>query len=240
MSDIADLVGRYHAWLKDRTALKQIKDWTEITSPFLDRHNDYVQIYAIRDADGIKLTDDGHTIDDLEASGCALDSQKRKGLLSVTLNGFGVKLEDRALVVHATPDNFPVRKHNLIQAVLAVNDMFMLAAPITSNLFFEDVQAWLDLADIRYVPRVHLSGASGFDHTFDFAIPRSRRAPERLIRTIANPTRDRAENFAFAWIDTAEARREQPESVGYAIINDHERIIPVTVTDALAPTASSL
>ena len=111
--------------------------------------------------------------------------------------------------------------------------MFMLAAPITKSLFFEDVQAWLDLAAIRYLPRVRLSGASGFDHTFDFAIPGSRQAPERLIRTIANPTRDKAENFAFAWIDTAEARRQQQEPLGYAIINDSDRTIPVTVTEAL-------
>ena len=30
--------------------------------------------------------------------------------------------------MHATPDSFPLRKHNLVQAILAVNDMFYLAA----------------------------------------------------------------------------------------------------------------
>lgn len=234
MTGIEDLVARYHAWLRDRTLLKQMKGWTEITTPFLDRHNDYVQIYASRSDNSIILTDDGYTLDDLEASGCSLDSPKRKALLQTALNGFGVKLEGRALTVHATPDNFPLRKHNLIQAVLAVNDMFALAAPLTKSLFWEEVAAWLDLCDVRYLPRVRLPGASGFDHTFDFAIPRSRRQPERLLRAIASPTREKAENFAFAWVDTADARRDRDaEPVAYAIINDNDRPVPSTVTDAL-------
>jgi len=234
MSDVVDLVERYHAWLKDRTVLRKVKDFTEITTPFLDRHNDYVQIYAKWIEGGLVLTDDGYTLDDLEASGCSLDSPKRKALLQVTLNGFGVKIEDGALLLHATPDNFPMRKHNLIQAILAVNDLFWLATPTTKSLFLEDVSEWLDLNEVRFLPRVKLPGASGFDHTFDFAIPRSRRQPERLLRAIANPTRDKAENMAFAWVDTLEARRARDaEPVGYAIINDNERTPPATVLDAL-------
>ena len=102
MSEIEDLVTHYHAWLKDRTLLKQLQGWTEITTPFLDRHNDYVQIYASRMGAGIVLTDDGYTLDDLEASGCSLESPRRRALLDATLNGFGVKMDGRALTVHAT------------------------------------------------------------------------------------------------------------------------------------------
>jgi len=63
---IEDLVARYHAWLRDRTALKKIRHWTEITTPFLDRHNDCIQIYARREESGFLLTDDAHTLNDLE------------------------------------------------------------------------------------------------------------------------------------------------------------------------------
>jgi hypothetical protein len=41
--------------------------------------------------------------------------------------------------VHASPDNFPSRKHSLVQAMLAVNDMFYLAVPMVTSLFYEDV-----------------------------------------------------------------------------------------------------
>ena len=163
MIEIAELVGRYQAWLRDRTVLRQIREWTEITTPFLDRHNDYIQLYAKKDDGGYVITDDGYTLNDLELSGCSLDSPKRKDILQTTLNGFGVKLDGAILRVQATPDNFPLRKHNLIQAYQAVNDLFYLASPTVKNLFIEDVAQWLDLLDVRYIPGVKLPGTSGFD-----------------------------------------------------------------------------
>ena len=98
--------------------------WVEITTPYLDRHNDALQIYARSENGAFVLTDDSYIIHDLEASGCKLDTEKRKDLLQMTLNGFGVKLNHEAIEVQATPENFPLRKHNLIQAMLAVNDLF--------------------------------------------------------------------------------------------------------------------
>jgi hypothetical protein len=133
--------------------------------------------------------------------------------------------------VQATPDNFPLRKHNLVQAVIAVNDLFYLASPTVKSLFIEDVAQWLDLVEVRYIPRVKLPGASGFDHIFDFAVPKSRSRPERLLRAITNPNRDSAQSFAFAWLDTKETRPEN--AVAYAVINDNERQVPTTVTEAL-------
>jgi hypothetical protein len=129
IADIQGLVDAYHAWLKDKTVLKQIDDWVEITTPYLDRHNDYIQIYARRDDGGVLLTDDGYTLEDLRDSGCKLDSPKRQALLRQTLNGFGVQLSGERIEVHATPENFALRKHNLVQAMLAVGDMFYLAVP---------------------------------------------------------------------------------------------------------------
>lgn len=230
-NEIKGLVARYHDWLRDRTVFKTIRQWTEITTPYLDRHNDYIQIYARKDDGGFVLTDDAHTIQDLEMSGCSLDSPKRADLLRVTLNGFGVKLMDGALEAHATADNFALRKHNLIQSILAVNDLFYLAAPVVKSLFIEDVTAWLDSNGVRYLLNVKLPGASGFDHVFDFGIPKSAAQPERLVKAVTNPNRDSAQSFVFAWMDTQPAR--PGNAAAYAIINDNDRAVPATVTDAL-------
>jgi hypothetical protein len=127
MEEIQQLLDRYAAWLKDKTSLREVQDWVEITTPYLDRHNDYLQIYAKARNGGYVLTDDGYMIADLERSGCKIDSPKRRALLDITLHGFGVILSETALEVHATRDNFALRKHNLVQAMLAVNDMFYLA-----------------------------------------------------------------------------------------------------------------
>jgi hypothetical protein len=231
INEVQSLLDQYWAWLKDRTTLRQINDWVEITTPYLDRHNDHIQIYAKRRDGGFVLTDDGYVLQDLEQSGCKIDSAKRQGLLKMTLNGFGVQLNNQALEVHASPDNFALRKHNLVQSVLAVNDLFYLASPIVASLFYEDVVAWLDLSEIRYTPKVKFTGKSGYDHLFDFVIPKSRVQPERIVKAISRPYRDTAQAMAFSWIDTKEVR--PPESRAYAILNDSEHLISESVLDAI-------
>ena len=231
IQEIQNLLDAYHAWLKDKTALRQIDQWVEITTPCLDRHNDYVQIYAKRANGGFILTDDGHTIEDLELSGCKLESRKRQDLLKLTLNGFGVQTAGKALQVHASPDNFALRKHNLVQAMLAVNDMFYLAMPMVTSLFYEDVVGWLDIHDIRYTPKVKFTGKTGYDHLFDFVIPKSRQQPERIIQTINRPSRETAQTVVLSWIDTKEVR--SPDSRAYALLNDSEQPVSPAVVDAL-------
>ena len=229
--EIQRLLDDYLAWLKDRTKLREIDDWVEITTPYLDRHNDYLQIYAKQHNGGFLLTDDGYTMTDLEQGGCKLDSRKRQDLLKMTLNGFGVQLRQNALEIHATHETFPLRKHNLVQAMLAVNDMFCLAMPMVASLFHEDVVNWLELHDVRYTPNVKFTGKSGYDHMFDFVIPKLRRQPERILKTINRPNRDTAQVVAFSWIDTKEARPS--DSKAYAFVNDTEQTVSGAVLDAL-------
>lgn len=231
IEDIQRLSDAYFAWLKERTLLREIDQWVEITTPYLDRHNDYIQIYAKRAGGGFLLTDDGHTIDDLEQSGCRLESKKRQDLLRMTLNGFGVQAQGTALQVTASAENFALRKHSLVQAMLAVNDMFYLAAPTVASLFYEDVVAWLDLHDVRYTPRVKFTGKTGYDHHFDFVIPKSRRQPERIVQAINRPSRDSAQGIVLSWIDTKESR--SPDSRAYALLNDSEHPVSPGVLEAL-------
>ena len=230
--EIEDLLQEYREWLKQKTGLRDIDgSWIEITTPFLDRHNDAVQIYAKRQNGGYVLTDDSVTLRDLEVSGCALSSDKRKDLLKMTLNGFGVQLNGEALEVRASVENFPAKKHNLIQAMLAVNDLFYLASPVVQSLFFEDVVAWLDESNVRYTPKIKLTGTSGFDHLFDFVIPKSPRLqPERIVQAINKPTRDGAESFIYAWNDTRNIRAA--DSKAYAVLNDTEASVSSGVLDA--------
>jgi len=231
INEIQDLLDKYLIWLKDKTALRQVGDWIEITSPYLDRHNDYLQIYVKSTNGGYILTDDGYTMGDLRQSGCELDTKKRKDLLLLTLNGFGVQVEKDSLVVHASSETFALKKHNLLQAILAVNDMFYLAVPMVSSLFFEDVTSWLSRCDIRYTPRVKFSGKSGYDHMFDFVIPASKNYPERILQTINRPNRDTVQSFAFSWIDTKEVRPNN--SLSYALLNDTDQHPSLNVIDAL-------
>ena len=231
IQELQKLLDEYYAWLKDKTALRQVGEWIEITTPYLDRHNDYLQVYAKPDNGSFLLTDDSYIIEDLMSSGCELDNSRRQTLLKTTLNGFGVQLNGHALTVRASNSNFASRKHNLLQAMLAVNDLFYLARPIVASLFLEDVAAWFELHDIRYTPKVKFTGKSGYDSLFDFVIPKSRAQPERIIKAINHPNRETAQSFIMGWMDTREAR--PADSRAYAFLNDSEHTPPSSVLDAL-------
>ena len=231
IGEVQSLLDQYWIWLRDRTTLRQINEWIEITTPYLDRHNDCLQIYARRENGGFVLTDDGYIVEDLEQSGCNLDSPKRQTLLKSTLNGFGVQINGKALEVRTSADNFALRKHSLVQAMLVINDLFYLASSTIASLFLEDVVAWLDVSGIRYTPNVTFTGKSGYNHRFDFVIPKSKVQPERVLRAINRPSRDTAQAMAFSWIDTREVR--SPESRAYAILNDLDQTISENVLDAM-------
>jgi len=115
--------------------------------------------------------------------------------------------------------------------MLAVNDLFYLAAPTVASLFREDVALWLDRNEVRYIPKIKLTGESGYDHLFDFVIPKSRVKPERILKAINNPNRTNAEAVTFAWLDTRKVR--PPESQAYVFLNDSERAPSGSVIEAL-------
>lgn len=232
IDEIQRLMEQYLHWLKDKTALKQIdQNWIQVTTPHLDRHNDCLQFYIRKEANGFLLSDDGYIIHDLISSGCALDSGKRKELLKMTLAGFGVQLDGETLILKASAENFALKKHNFLQAMLAVNDLFYLASPYVANLFYEDVVQWLDISDIRYTPNIKFTGKSGFDHMFDFVIPKSRKQPERILQTLGNPKKNAIEATVFKWTDTRENRA--PDSELLVLLNNNETEVAASAIDAL-------
>lgn len=220
-----DDIRRYHdsylAWLRDKTCLKNMGDDTvEITTPHLDRHNDYLQFYVQKTAEGLLFTDGGYVMDDLETSGVLFNTPKRTALLQQILNGFGVQVVNNCLITQASEHNFAVRKNSFIQAMLAVGDMFALSNTSVANFFFEDVEDWLVQNDVRYMANINVIGQSGFSFNFDFAIPKSKKHPERLIHTLNYPTKGNVEHILFGWSDTKQARGA--DTMLYVTLNDSE------------------
>lgn len=232
-SEIEKLLSDYHVWLKEKTSIKPINDWFENSTPYIDRHNDFLQIYVKQEAENrFVLTDDGYVINDLAMSGCVLDTPKRKELLETTLNGLGVNKNGSQLFVQSTVEEFPLKKHSLIQAMLAIDDLFYTAKPHILSLFLEDVTQWIKKNEIRCIQNVKFSGKSGYDHYFHFVIPQSNTKPERIVQALNIPDKNNVEGFLFAWSETKEKRPN--ESKAYAILNDREHQISPSVTDALS------
>lgn len=80
-------------------------EYYEITTPFLDTHNDYFQLYVRQEGDTIFFSDDGQTLSSLTMSGFQLTSNRKKQLQSI-LSQYGVKLDKNELIAAASIHDF--------------------------------------------------------------------------------------------------------------------------------------
>ena len=161
IEEVRGLLDQYAQWVRDKSILREVNDqYVEITTPYLDRHNDYTQIYVRKDNGGFVLTDGGDTIQDLRASGCDLETSKRRDLLGGGSERLWRSPRRRRATREGNRAGFPAAKAQPGPGNLAVNDLFYLAVPVVASLFLEDVTAWLELHDIRFTPNVKFTGRS--------------------------------------------------------------------------------
>ena len=53
-------IEEYYKWLRGAASARQLQNgWTEIGTPFMDRHNDGLTVYAKMEGDNITLSDSG-------------------------------------------------------------------------------------------------------------------------------------------------------------------------------------
>jgi len=225
------LIDAYLDWLRDEIEGEKVGDFCELTTPFLDHHNDYLQFYAKRDNGKILLTDDGYILSDLKASGVDMRSPKRRALLQTSLRGFNVKEINGQLIGEATDKNLGQKVHNFIQAMVSVNDMFVLAQNRVASLFLEDVRHFLDENEVRYSERVKLTGISGFDHSIDFLIPKSKVQPERFVQAVNSPSKQNIGLYLFGLKDVLEERGSDTRA--FAFLNDQTKPVSGDILEAL-------
>lgn len=113
-------------WIRNNNLIKKIveKDVLEITTPFLDNHNDHIQLYVASKEKHLIISDDGYTIADLKMNGFDLNINKNRKIITNILDRFGVKLgisED--LYLETNINELIVNKHHLIQIILSINDL---------------------------------------------------------------------------------------------------------------------
>ena len=215
------IIDDYLKWIKDNTEIKHIKkgEICSISTPFLDRFNDHLEIYAIKKGENVVLTDDGYTLENLKMSGLSLNSPKREQIFKTLLNSFGVKVGDNNdIYIEANISNIGQKKHYLIQALLSVDDMYTLSQENVYSLFKEDVDLFFKSNNFVYSKDIKISGKSGFDHNIDFLVPSYNQVPEKLIKTINTPKKDTAMATIFTFNDILSVRERPPKN--FVIYND--------------------
>ena len=75
--------------------------------------------------------------------------------LETTLNGFGIFKDNDELFVTATPSDFAKKQHNIIQALISVNDMFA-PGKVGGGFFYDEVENFFNSIDARYAPNISI------------------------------------------------------------------------------------
>lgn len=228
------LIDSYYCWLKENTLLNQVGEYTEVTTPFLDMHNDCIYFYMkLIDNNNVFLTDDGYVLNDLESCGFNFKSKRRKELLNnIMLNYHLVLDKDNCITTTTSISNFPHRKHFYIQGIMAINDLYTLNKSNISSIFAEDFANFMDNNDMFYNENLKLTGKSGFDHNIDYVLPglKSKNIPERYLKVINNPTKSNTESVLFTWDDIKNTRRKTNDM--YVILNDVDNTIKSDIITA--------
>ena len=244
--EISKLMTSYVDWFRARIETEDASDdWVSVTTPFLDHHNDYIEFYVSREEDdGYVLSDDGWATSEVETSGVNPRSPRCESIMGPTLRGLGVEKVNDELRVHASIDTFGEKVHDLIQAMLYVSDLSYLAGTREETAsaiahamlrpryeFSAGVSGWLDHMGVEYTPKAKITGGSGLEHEFDFAIASGFDGPRRYLQTFQRPTRANAAKTVFAWTDTLPTRSESDK--GFAIVNDVAHKIKPEIVKAI-------
>lgn len=235
MISASDLATAYFKWIKETIEFSSIDSGTiRIDTPFYDRHNDSLILYALPENDDkLTLTDGGYTLDDLEMDNIFVtNSKKRKNILNDQLSAYGVKLDldNNFLYLDSSISNFPSDKHKLLQAMLFTNDLFLTSRRNTKRIFLEDVQAFFDDNDIRALPDASFMGSTGLTHKFEFSIAGNPKkgVKDKLIKTLNSPSNEMYAKVLATDVRYTKEIMKRPTTF-YTIINNSEKPISKSI-----------
>ena len=222
--DIQAMIKEYTDWLYSGFSAVQIGEYYELTTPYMDRYNDHLQIYVRQDQNGnYFLTDDGCIISNLKSSGVSITrSPKRKDMLNRIARNFGVTVSGDCLEIQATKSSYPQKKHMLLQTMMTIDDMFIAEPNTVKNFFTEDVGLYLDSHEIFYSRDFSLVGKTGSLYVYDYHLQRTREKPERFCKAINHMNEGTRNLTLFNWVDTKEKRADKGDLVLF--LNDEKEV----------------
>lgn len=223
--DMKAMIDSYTNWINEKITFEKIGEYYEITTPYLDRFNDFLQIYVKQiDKDHIFFTDDGYIIGNLIACGMKFKKNStRQNILERTIRNYGLTLDGEAITATTTMKDFPQKKHMMVQAMLLIDNMFELRKSNAENLFVEDVKEFFDKNEIFYTRDFSIVGKTKNVYTYDFHFQRNRENPtDRFCRVINRLNKSIRDAIIFNWLDTIDAREDEGNLI--TIINDENPI----------------
>lgn len=195
MTSSSKLKSEWLSWVSERFEYTELSaNSIRIDTPFYDRHNDTIILYAVKTGNGWHLTDGGYVIDDLAVEGVVFNkrTQARNKYLHNQLFNYGVSfdMETHELYTEATLENFGIKKAALMQAMLFVNDMFLTKKESVKSFFWEDVSKVLDSHELSYISPHIVVDSIGMNHNFEYAFSGKGGVPSKVIKLINKPNNE--------------------------------------------------
>jgi len=219
--NINELINDYYNFIKNNIKVKEINGFHEITTPFLDHFNDYIQVYISINGDEITITDDSYTISNLRAGGLSF-SEKRIILIEKICAQFGMKLEEDEIFARTSRDDFGAKLDAILQCIVKVDDLCYTSRENVANFFSEDVKEYFLKKELYFTENVSLVGKSGFPFCFDMSFQRTKLKPTRWVNIVNKASKTNCIATSFGWDDTAALRDENEQM--FVIINDKNPI----------------
>ncbi len=119
MAEEALILSHDRQW-HETTDWRRVNGWVEITTPWLDCHNDFVQLYLRKEAKGYRITDDSQTLSDLALSGLETDLPSICEGITAILDRGGIERYGEELQVWTTEEDFRKDKHRLVETILSL------------------------------------------------------------------------------------------------------------------------
>ncbi len=231
---VRELVKEYYQWLFNKVDVLELEgsEWIITGTPFENFMGDFIDLYIKIFGNEIIISDDGETLSNLEFVGININkSKRRKQIFENIIMTYGVSTDGNSLFVKATEKDFAKKKHQLIQAILQINDMFLLSKENVSSIFKEDVKNFLEEKDIPFTEDILLRGKSGLEFNIDFLV--LSKDTEKIIKATNNPNKSTIATFLFAWEDVKEIREKKKPLDAIMIFNDMNKEIPEEYLKAL-------
>jgi len=122
-----ELINDYFNLLKKEmdTALIS-EDLFVITTPFLDKHNDLIDVYVkLLPDEKVIITDKGETFNNLKQDGIVIGDENFMEKIDFVIYGLSISIDNDELILHANTTNFAQKFHNFIQTIIKIDSLFI-------------------------------------------------------------------------------------------------------------------
>jgi len=119
----------YLEWIRENEKYTELSSNSiRIETPFLDNSFDNIILYINNSGSKIIISDNGWTLDYLEAHGFTLKIGSPKYiLLHSILKMFDLDIFDGEIYIECVEDNFPLAKQKILQGLIRINDLMLLS-----------------------------------------------------------------------------------------------------------------